>query len=127
MIIEPVVQPQPSPPSSAPPSLARASSTLAVATLISRITGFGWKVVLSWVVGYGTINDSFNAAANFPTIINELLLGGVLASIVVPLLVRAQKEDPDGGEAYTQRLLTGALTLLVGGTIIAMLCARLLT
>jgi putative peptidoglycan lipid II flippase len=111
------------------PSVARASGSMAIATLVSRITGFGWKIMLGWVVGYGIspINDSYTVAANFPTIINELLLGGVLASIVVPLLVRAQKEDADGGEAYTQRLLTVGLTILLAGTVIAVACAPLLT
>jgi putative peptidoglycan lipid II flippase len=109
------------------PSLARASGSLAIATLVSRITGFGWKVVLAWVVGLHVINDSFTIAANFPTIINELLLGGVLTSVVVPLLVRAQKDDRDGGEAYTQRLLTVGFTLLLTGTVVAIICAPLLT
>ncbi|HEU5473114.1 MAG TPA: murein biosynthesis integral membrane protein MurJ [Actinophytocola sp.] len=109
------------------PSLARATGSLAIATLVSRITGFGWKVVLAWVVGFGVVNDSFTIASNFPTIINELLLGGVLSSVVVPLLVRAQKDDPDGGEAYTQRLLTVGLAVLATGTVIAVACAPLLT
>jgi putative peptidoglycan lipid II flippase len=109
------------------PSLARASGSLAIATLISRLSGFGWKVVLAWVVGFSVVNDSFTVASNFPTIINELLLGGVLTSVVVPLLVRAQKEDPDGGEAYTQRLLTMGLVVLSTGTVIAIACAPLLT
>ncbi|MFL6143899.1 MAG: murein biosynthesis integral membrane protein MurJ [Labedaea sp.] len=109
------------------PSLARASGSLAIATLVSRITGFGWKVVLAWVVGFSTINDSFTVASNFPTIINELLLGGVLTSVVVPLLVRAQKEDRDAGLAYTQRLLTVGLVVLAAGTVVAIACAPLLT
>ena len=33
-------------------------------------------------------------------------IGGVLSSVMIPLLVRAQNEDRDGGEAYTRRLLT---------------------
>jgi putative peptidoglycan lipid II flippase len=109
------------------PSLARATGGLAIATLTSRITGFGWKILLAWVVGFSVINDSFTIASNFPTIINELLLGGVLSSVVVPLLVRAQKEDRDGGLAYTQRLLTVGLVVLVVGTVVAIACAPLLT
>lgn len=109
------------------PSLARASGGLAVATLTSRITGFAWKVVLAWVVGFSLVNDSFTVASNFPTIINELLLGGVLTSVVVPLLVRAQKEDADRGEAYTQRLLTVGFVVLCTGTVLAVAAAPLLT
>jgi putative peptidoglycan lipid II flippase len=109
------------------PSLARATGGLAIATLVSRISGFGWKVMLAWVVGFGIVNDSFTIASNFPTIINELLLGGVLSSVVVPLLVRAQKEDRDGGDAYAQRLLTVGLVVLLVGAAAAVACAPLLT
>ncbi len=83
--------------------------------------------MLAWVVGLSVINDSFTIASNFPTIINELLIGGVLTSVVVPLLVRAQKDDRDGGEAYTQRLLTVGFVLLLLGTVVAIVCAPLLT
>jgi putative peptidoglycan lipid II flippase len=109
-----------------PPSLAKASGSMAIATLVSRITGFVWKIQLAWVAGLGVVNDSFTVANTLPNIVYELLLGGVLASVVVPLLVRSQ-DDPDGGEGYTNRLLTVGMTMLFGGTIIAVALAPLLT
>lgn len=108
------------------PSLARSAGTIAIASLISRITGFAWKVMLVWVLGIGVANDSFNVANTLPNIVYELLLGGVLASIVVPLLVRSQ-DDPDGGLAYTQRLLTVALTTLAAATVVAVVAAPAFT
>ncbi|MGQ0839495.1 murein biosynthesis integral membrane protein MurJ [Actinokineospora sp.] len=108
------------------PSLARASGSMAVATLVSRITGFGWKVMLAWLVGTNVVSDSFTIANTLPNIVFELLLGGVLASIVVPLLVRSQ-DDPDGGQAYTNRLLTVGMTGLAVGTVIAIAAAPLFT
>ncbi|MET0132037.1 MAG: lipid II flippase MurJ, partial [Kibdelosporangium sp.] len=107
-------------------SVMRAAGSMAVATLISRITGFLWKVMLTAAVALGQVNDSFTVANTLPNIVFELLIGGVLASVVVPLLVRAQ-DDPDGGEAYTQRLLTVGMTLLGVGTIIAVALAPLFT
>ncbi|WP_236790766.1 murein biosynthesis integral membrane protein MurJ [Amycolatopsis sp. GM8] len=108
------------------PSLVKSSSRIAVASLISRITGFFWKIMLVWAVGTGIVNDSFNIANTLPNIVFELLLGGVLSSVVVPLLVRSQ-DDPDGGEAYTQRMLTVACVLLLFGTIIAVFAAPAFT
>nr|WP_052478087.1 murein biosynthesis integral membrane protein MurJ [Kibdelosporangium sp. MJ126-NF4]CEL15994.1 Proposed peptidoglycan lipid II flippase MurJ [Kibdelosporangium sp. MJ126-NF4]CTQ93918.1 Proposed peptidoglycan lipid II flippase MurJ [Kibdelosporangium sp. MJ126-NF4] len=99
---------------------------MAIATLISRITGFLWKVMLTSALAIGVRNDSFTIANTMPNIVFELLLGGVLASVVVPLLVRSQ-DDPDGGLAYTQRLLTVGLTLLGVGTIVATAAAPLIT
>src|SRR5262245_45951016 len=107
-------------------SLAKATGSMAIATLISRVTGFAWKVMLAWAASLGVVNDSFTVANTLPNVLYELLLGGVLASIVVPLLVRAQ-DDADGGAAYTQRLLTVAMTMLLGATVVAVALAPLFT
>lgn len=109
------------------PSLGRASGLMAVASLVSRITGFLRQLALVTVLGLGVVNDSYTVANTLPNIVYELLLGGVLTSIMVPLLVRAQTEDADGGEAYTRRLLTVACAALAVATLAAMAAAPLLT
>jgi putative peptidoglycan lipid II flippase len=110
-----------------PPSLARASGSMVIANLVSRITGFLRQVMLVGVLGIGTIPDSYNLANTLPNIVYELLMGAVLASAVIPVLVRAQHEDADDGREFTQRLVTVAGVLLLAGTIIAVACAPLLT
>ncbi|SFP85386.1 putative peptidoglycan lipid II flippase [Amycolatopsis arida] len=124
--LEPERKPKAEPGGAKAPSLVKASGRMAIATLTSRITGFAWKVMLAWVAGISVVYDSFTVANTLPLIINELLLGGVLTSVVVPLLVRSQ-DDEDGGEAYTQRLLTMAVTVLLVGTVVSTMCAPLLT
>ncbi|GAA3534760.1 murein biosynthesis integral membrane protein MurJ [Amycolatopsis ultiminotia] len=121
---EPSAPEQPAP--AKPPSVAKASGRMAIASLISRVTGFLWKLLLAAAIGTGVANDSFNVANTMPNIIFELLIGGVLTSVVVPLLVRSQ-DDPDHGQAYAQRLLTVGLTVLFGGTVIAVLAAPAFT
>jgi putative peptidoglycan lipid II flippase len=111
----------------AQPSLARASGSMAVATLVSRLTGLGSKLLLAYVIGLGVLNDSYTVANTLPNIVYELLLGGVLTSVVVPVLVRAQKEDADGGLGYTQRLVTVAGVVLAAATVLAVLAAPLIT
>ena len=74
-----------------------------MASLVSRITGFLRQIALVTVLGLGVVNDSYTVSNTLPLIVYELLLGGVLTSVMVPLLVRAQTEDADGGEAYTRR------------------------
>jgi len=66
---------------------------MAVATLVSRLSGFAGKLLLAWVIGFGVLNDSYTVANTLPNIVYELLLGGVLTSVVVPLLVRAARDD----------------------------------
>jgi len=99
---------------------------MAIATLISRITGFLWKILLAAAVGMDVVNGSFTVANTLPNIIYELLLGGVLSSVVIPLLVRSQ-QDPDGGRAYTDRLLTTGMVVLGCTTIVAVAAAPLFT
>ncbi|HWM59145.1 MAG TPA: murein biosynthesis integral membrane protein MurJ [Pseudonocardia sp.] len=111
----------------AQPSLGRTSGMIAIASLISRITGFLRQIALVTVLTVGVITDSYTVSNTLPLIVYELLLGGVLSSVMVPLLVRAQREDPDGGEAFTRRLLTMAALALLLATAAAMLAAPLLT
>jgi putative peptidoglycan lipid II flippase len=100
---------------------------MALASLVSRVTGFARQLALVAALGLTIVNDSYTVANTLPNIVYELLLGGVLTSVMVPLLVRAQTEDPDGGEEYTQKLLTVATAVLVLATMLAMLAAPLLT
>lgn len=102
--------------------VVRATSTMAIATLVSRITGFVSKAVILAFLGMWVVNDAYNLANTLPNIIFELLIGGVLASVAIPLLARAAK-DPDGGVRYTQQLMTLTLVALAIATAFAMLTA----
>jgi putative peptidoglycan lipid II flippase len=99
------------------------STTMAVATLVSRITGFLRTIVLAAALGTGAVANSYNSGNTFPNMVYELLLGGVLTSVLVPLLVHAQETDSDAGLAYTQRLLSIATALLGVMTLVAVACA----
>lgn len=108
--------------------ILRAAGTMAVATLVSRVTGLLRTMVLAAALGSATlVGDAYNTANTLPNIVYELLLGGVLASVIVPLLVHAQERDRDGGVAYAQRLATIAITGLAVVTVLAVLAAPLLT
>jgi putative peptidoglycan lipid II flippase len=106
--------------------VVRAGAVMAVATLVSRVTGFLSKVVLVSVLGFGIVNDAYTLANTLPNIVFELLIGGVLTSVAIPLLSRA-RSDRDGGALYTQRLMTAALVGLLIATALAVLAAPLLT
>ncbi|MDQ3734174.1 MAG: murein biosynthesis integral membrane protein MurJ, partial [Actinomycetota bacterium] len=76
--------------------LLRATGTMAVATAVSRVTGGLKAAVLSAAIGIGLVGDAYTTANYLPNIVYELLIGGILTSVVVPLLVRAQESDEDG-------------------------------
>ena len=109
------------------PSLGRSSRVMAVASAASRVTGFLRSLAIAAAIGLELVGDAYNTANTLPNIVYELLLGGVLTSVVVPLLVHAQERDADGGEAYTQRLLSLATAALAVATALAVLAAPLLT
>ncbi|OLL89504.1 putative peptidoglycan lipid II flippase MurJ [Pseudonocardia sp. Ae706_Ps2] len=100
---------------------------IAIASLVSRLTGFVRNLALVAVLGFAVVNDSYTVSNTLPNIVYELLLGGVLTSVMIPVLVRAQAEDADGGERFTRRLLTVVGAALLVATLIAMAAAPLLT
>jgi putative peptidoglycan lipid II flippase len=107
-------------------SLLRSSSMMAVGTLASRGTGFLRTLMLVFALGVTGVANAYNNANTLPNAVYDLLLGGILTSVVVPLLVSAAKRDSDGGEAYDQRLFTLATSALLGITVLATLAAGLL-
>ncbi|OLB65284.1 MAG: murein biosynthesis integral membrane protein MurJ [Actinobacteria bacterium 13_2_20CM_2_72_6] len=124
-MVLPVVQP--TTPDDTTASVTRNSAVMAVGSLVSRLTGFIRTVAIGAAIGARAFSDDYTLANTLPNMVYELLLGGVLASVVVPLLVRARTRDSDRGEAYTQRLLSLATIFLAGATGVAVLLAPLLT
>ncbi|MYV59944.1 murein biosynthesis integral membrane protein MurJ, partial [Streptomyces sp. SID4931] len=123
---KPPVPPQPEPaPAPAPAKggggkvsgLLKSSAVMAAGTLVSRLTGFVRSLVITAALGAAMLGDSFTIAYTLPTMIYILTVGGGLNSVFVPQLVRAMKDDEDGGEAFANRLLT--LVMVALGLIVA--------
>ncbi len=95
-------------------SLLSSSAVMAAGTVVSRLSGFVRGILLAAALGVGLHADVFNIANTVPNMLYILLAGGVVNAVLVPQLVRAMRNDPDGGEAYTNRIITLAgLFLLV--------------
>ncbi|HEX5741400.1 MAG TPA: murein biosynthesis integral membrane protein MurJ [Pilimelia sp.] len=109
------------------PGVAGNSATMAVLSLASRATGYLRAASVTAALGTLAVGNAYNTAQFFPAMIYELLLGGILSSVLVPVLVRRRKADADGGQAYTQRLLTLAVLTLGTATLLAVVAAPLLT
>jgi putative peptidoglycan lipid II flippase len=96
------------------PNLARSSQVMALGTVASRATGFLRTFVLVAALGTAGLADAYNNSNTLPNTVYFLMLGGIFTSVVVPMLVRAAKEDPDRGEAYAERIFTlGVISLLI--------------
>jgi putative peptidoglycan lipid II flippase len=114
---------EPRPHTGTQPNLARSSLVMALGTLVSRGTGFLRTFVLLYALGTGGLADAYNNSNALPQTVYYLMLGGVFTSVVVPLLVKAAKNDADRGEAYAERIFTlsvvALLTVTVTGTLLA--------
>ena len=101
------------------PNLARSSKAMALGTIASRGTGFLRTLVFVVVLGGGPLADAYNNSNTLPNTVYYLMLGGIFTAVVVPLLVRAAKEDPDRGEAYAERIFTLGVVALLVVTVVA--------
>lgn len=106
--------------------LLKSSAVMAAGTMVSRLTGFIRSALIVSALGVGLLGDTFQVAYQLPTMIYILTVGGGLNSVFVPQLVRAMKEDDDGGEAYANRLLTLVMVALGALTVVTILAAPLL-
>lgn len=111
--------------SAGPVSALASARVLAVATIVSRGTGFARTVALGATFG-SALASAFGVANSLPNMVIEVVLGSVLAALVVPVLVRAEIEDPDGGTMFARRLLGACLAILVTATVVAVSAAPLL-
>ncbi|MGW1667562.1 murein biosynthesis integral membrane protein MurJ [Streptomyces sp. NPDC002324] len=131
--------PAPTPPPAAAPTpapaskkggrasgLLKSSAVMAAGTMVSRLTGFIRSAMIVSALGLALLGDAFQVAYQLPTMIYILTVGGGLNSVFVPQLVRAMKDDDDGGEAYANRLLTLVMVVLGLLTALAMFAAPLL-
>jgi murein biosynthesis integral membrane protein MurJ len=96
---------------------------MALGTLASRITGLVRSVVLVYALGVQELGNAYNYANTLPNTVYNLAIGGILTSVIVPLLVSAAKRHHDRGEQYDQRMFTLVTVALAGITLVGTLAA----
>ncbi|MEU1845222.1 murein biosynthesis integral membrane protein MurJ [Micromonospora sediminicola] len=94
--------------------VAGAAALIAVLTVVSRLAGFGRTAVFTWSLAPTDLGGAYLVANYVPNFIFEIVAGGALASLVVPLLAGAvEAGDRRAVAATTGALLTWTLSLLV--------------
>ena len=101
------------------------SAVMAAGTVVSRLSGFVRSTLLVAALGVSLHADVFTIANTVPNMLYILLAGGVFNAVLVPQLVRAMRNDPDGGEAYTNRVITLAGMFLAVVTVVLVVAAPL--
>ncbi|TCO46219.1 putative peptidoglycan lipid II flippase [Kribbella antiqua] len=101
----------------------RSAAVMAAGTVLSRLLGFVRIALLAAAIGTALRGDIFTAANTIPNSLYILLAGGVFNTVLVPQLVRAIKNHDDGGQDFTNRVLTFGFVVLAVVTVACVLLA----
>ncbi len=99
--------------------IARGAGVLAGITMLARILGLVRTLVFSQTIGATCLGTAYYTANQVPNLVYELVLGGAMASVMVPVLARAAERSAVDPEAKTEvsqiasALLTWTLVILV--------------
>ncbi len=105
--------------------VAGAAALISALTILARITGFGRILVFSRTVGQTCLGDTYQTVNTVPNIVFEIVAGGALASLVVPLLARAVTDgDRDRAARISSGLLTWAILLLAPVAVVVAVLAE---
>ena len=107
-------------------SVLGSSAVMAAGTVVSRLSGFLRSTLLAAALGTQLHADVFTIANTVPNMLYILLAGGIFNAVLVPQLVRAMKNDEDGGDAYAARIITLSAIFLAVVTVLLIIVAPLL-
>jgi putative peptidoglycan lipid II flippase len=114
--------------------IGRAALLIGALTLVARVIGFGRQVVFAHTVQASCLGTAYTTANMVPNIIYDIVMGGALTAVVVPVLAGpALARSPHPGGAGPDReqvrhtsaaLLTWAVLLLVPVSVVIAIIAR---
>ena len=98
------------------PGIGRAALMIGVITVLARLVGFGRQVEFAHTVGTTCLGTAYTTANMVPNIIYDIVLGGALSSVVVPVLAgpagamdTSGLDGTDGTEGAEARRIASAL------------------
>lgn len=125
-------------------SVLRGAGVILVVTVFARIAGFVRYLVFGASVGAGDVGTAYTTANMLPNVLFEVVAGGVLAAVVVPLIaglvpegdpkdhvgaeeslnpkqvgelrIKGQGRTPDEGVELVHRIISSLLTWTLLGT-----------
>ncbi|WP_432482139.1 murein biosynthesis integral membrane protein MurJ [Kineococcus esterisolvens] len=91
-------------------SIAAAAASVAVLTVAARLAGFGRLLAFSQTVGDTCLGTVYTTANQVPNVLFEVVAGGALAGVLVPLLSARLASDDPADRAAASRTASAALT-----------------
>lgn len=93
--------------------VVRAVGAIGLATLTSRILGYGRDIVLARAFGAGPLTDAFFVAFRIPNLLRRLLAEGALSTAIIPVFSDTLARGGPESFARTVRVVAGAGTLVL--------------
>ena len=116
-------EPDPVTTEDSPDRLLASSAVMAAGTTVSRFSGYLRSLLLAAALGNLLHADLFTIGNTVPNMLYILLAGGVFNAVLVPQLVRSMRNDADGGEAYTNRVITLSALFLAAVSVVLVAAA----
>lgn len=105
--------------------VARAALLIACVTVAARLAGFARVIVFTRIVGPSCLGDTYFTANTVPNIVFDIVAGGALSSLVVPVLAGpVAAGERSVVDRTTSALLTWAMVILVPLTVVGMFLTR---
>ena len=102
----------------------RAALTIGALTVAARVVGFGRQVVFAHTVGTTCLGTAYTTANMVPNIIFDIVLGGALSSVVVPVLAGRVASEREQTRQIASALLTWTVVLLAPVSALLAVAAR---
>src|SRR5205807_6132881 len=107
-------------------TLMRETGLMSVGTALSRATGFLRVMATAYALGVGLsrLADAYNVANTTPNIVYDLVLGGILSSVFVPVFVEvAERRSPEAALRSAQSVMTVTVVTLALVAVVGMVAA----
>ena len=104
--------------------IGRAAVMIGVITVLARLVGFGRQVVFAHTVGTTCLGTAYTTANMVPNIIYDIVLGGALSSVVVPVLAGPAGAAGPEARRIASALLTWTTLLLIPVSAVLALAAH---
>ena len=118
-IPDPTTQPPSYPVSSKTSGMARAAALIAAGNVSSRVLGLAREIVIANLFGATGLVSAFRAAQIIPTMLYDLLIGGMVNSALVPVF--SEQAEHDRAELWHLVSLVLSLAVIVLGSVVVIM------
>lgn len=100
---------------------------MAAGNVLSRLLGFVREPVIAAIFGATGAADAFEVATRIPNMIFEVMIGGAVAAVLVPVFTGLEEDRPASSELFFTLLLVLGIVLAAMTAVLVLLAGPLVT